>query len=143
MALVAAVRQGDLAAFETLVSCHERRIYGLARRITGSVEDAQDVTQQTFISAMRNLSRFRETAAFSTWLTTIAEHADHGGGNAPEGECGALYAACQVAARRGGNPENLRRRFAAVHGHTACRELRARRVACAACVRSSADLVKG
>ncbi len=74
-ALVAAARQCDLAAFETLVSRHERRIYGLARRITGSVEDAQDVTQQTFISAMRNLSRFRETAAFSTWLTTIAANA--------------------------------------------------------------------
>ncbi len=73
----------------------------------------------------------------------IAEHADHGGGNAPDGECGALYAACQVAARRGGDPENLRRRFAAVHGHTACHELRARRVACAECVRSSADLVNG
>ena len=62
-------------AFETLVSRHERRIYSLARRMTGSVEDAQDVTQQTFISALRNLSRFRETAAFSTWLTTIAANA--------------------------------------------------------------------
>jgi RNA polymerase sigma-70 factor (ECF subfamily) len=64
-----------MAAFEVLVSRHERRIYSLARRITGSVEDAQDVTQQTFISALRNLSRFRETAAFSTWLTTIAANA--------------------------------------------------------------------
>ena len=74
-ALVRAARHGDMEAFESLVSRHERRIYGLARRMTGSVEDAQDVTQQTFISAVRNLSRFRETAAFSTWLTTIATHA--------------------------------------------------------------------
>ena len=74
-ALVRAARNGDMAAFETLVSRHERRIYSLARRITGSVEDAQDVTQQAFISALRNLSRFRETAAFSTWLTTIAVNA--------------------------------------------------------------------
>ena len=74
-ALVRASRNGDMDAFETLVSRHERRIYSLARRMTGSVEDAQDVTQQTFISALRNLSRFRETAAFSTWLTTIAANA--------------------------------------------------------------------
>ena len=64
-----------MTAFETLVSRHERRIYGLARRITGSVEDAQDVTQQTFISSLRNLSRFRESSTFSTWLVTIATHA--------------------------------------------------------------------
>ena len=74
-ALVRAARNGEMDAFETLMSRHERRIYGLTRRMTGSVEDAQDVTQQTFISALRNLSRFRETAAFSTWLTTIATHA--------------------------------------------------------------------
>ena len=74
-ALVRAARSGDLAAFETLVKCHERRIYGLARRLTGSEQDAQDVTQQTFLSAVKSLSGFRETAAFSTWLTTIAANA--------------------------------------------------------------------
>ena len=74
-ALVRAARSGDMGAFETLVSRHERRIYSLARRITGSIEDAQDVTQQTFISALRGLPTFRETASFSTWLTSIAAHA--------------------------------------------------------------------
>lgn len=73
--LVRAAKNGDLAAFETLVKRHERRIYGLARRLTGSEHDAQDVTQQTFLSAVKNLSGFRETAAFSTWLTTIAANA--------------------------------------------------------------------
>lgn len=73
----------------------------------------------------------------------VAAHAKHGGGNTPDGECGALFAARQIATRRGGDPETLRRRFAAVHGHTTCRELRARRVACAECVRTAADLVKG
>ena len=74
-ALVKAARQGDIDAFETLVTRHERRIYGLARHLTGSDEDAQDVTQQTFLDAMQHLDGFRETAAFSTWLTTIATHA--------------------------------------------------------------------
>jgi len=73
--LVRAAKNGDLAAFETLVKRHERRIYGLARRLTGSEHEAQDVTQQTFLSVVKNLSGFRETAAFSTWLTTIAANA--------------------------------------------------------------------
>lgn len=73
--LVRAAREGDMEAYEQLVTRHERRIYALARRITGTVEDAQDVTQQAFISALRNLGRFRESAAFATWLTSIAAHA--------------------------------------------------------------------
>lgn len=74
-ALVTAAKHGDLAAFEMLVTRHERRIYGLARRLTGFDEDAQDVTQLAFLDAMQHLDRFRETAAFSTWITTIAVHA--------------------------------------------------------------------
>ena len=73
--LVRAAKEGDQDAFEELVRRHERRIYGLARRLTGSEHEAQDATQQTFLSVVRNLGEFRETAAFSTWLTTIAVHA--------------------------------------------------------------------
>jgi len=73
--LVRAAKNGDLSAFNTLVKRHERRIYGLARRFTGSEQDAQDVTQQTFLSAIEHLAGFRETAAFTTWLTTIAANA--------------------------------------------------------------------
>jgi RNA polymerase sigma-70 factor (ECF subfamily) len=73
--LVRLAKDGDLTAFEALVSRHERRIYGLTRRVTGSEEDAQDVTQQTFLSAMRRLGGFREEASFSTWLATIAVNA--------------------------------------------------------------------
>lgn len=73
--LVRAAKSGEMAAFEQLVERHERRIYGLVRRLTGSEHDAQDVTQQTFLSAIENLAGFRETAAFGTWLTTIAANA--------------------------------------------------------------------
>ena len=45
-------------------------IYGLARRITGSEQDAEDVTQQTFLSAMRKLDGFRGDASFATWLAS-------------------------------------------------------------------------
>ena len=73
--MVRAAKGGDLAAFEELVKRHERRIYGLARRMTGAEHEAQDVTQQTFLSAVKNLAGFREAAAFSTWLTAIAANA--------------------------------------------------------------------
>ena len=64
-----------MPAFEKLISRYERRIYWLARRITGSEEDAQDATQQAFLDAMQGLAGFREKASFSTWLTTIAANA--------------------------------------------------------------------
>lgn len=73
--LVRRAKAGELAAFEQLVNRHEQRIYSLARRITGNPHDAEDVTQQTFLSALENLAGFREEASFATWLTRIATHA--------------------------------------------------------------------
>jgi RNA polymerase sigma-70 factor, ECF subfamily len=73
--LIRCAKAGDLTAFEALVLQNERRIYGLARRLTGSEHEAQDVTQQTFLSAVRNLDGFKERSSFATWLTTIAVHA--------------------------------------------------------------------
>lgn len=72
VSLVTAAQNGNLSAFESLVRRHERRIYGLARRMTGSTQDAEDVTQQTFMSAVKGLRSFRGNASFSTWITTIA-----------------------------------------------------------------------
>lgn len=73
--LLRRAKAGDLEAFETLVTRHERRVYTVARRITGHAQDAEDVTQQTFLSAVENLDGFREEASFSTWLLRIATHA--------------------------------------------------------------------
>ena len=73
--LVNAAQSGDLGAFEELVSRHERRVYTLARRITAQEQDAEDVTQQTFLSALEHLDSFRGEAGFATWLTRIATHA--------------------------------------------------------------------
>ncbi|MBU6399163.1 MAG: RNA polymerase subunit sigma, partial [Verrucomicrobia bacterium] len=66
--LVRRAKAGELAAFETLVAQHERVIYTVARRITGSAQDAEDVTQQTFLSAMEHLNGFRGAASLATWL---------------------------------------------------------------------------
>jgi len=68
-------KAGDLGAFEALTTRHERRVYSLALRILGHEQDAEDVTQQTFLSALENLGGFRGDASFSTWLMRIATHA--------------------------------------------------------------------
>jgi len=73
--LVQAARTGNLDAFEELVNRHERRIYTLARRITGNEQDAEDVTQEAFLSALEHLPGFREESSFGTWLSRIATHA--------------------------------------------------------------------
>lgn len=73
--LVLQAKAGDLAAFEQLVSRHERKIYTLALRILQNPHDAEDVTQQAFLSALENLAGFRGDASFATWLNRIATFA--------------------------------------------------------------------
>jgi len=71
-ATVALARDGDSEAFRALVECHSRAVYRLAHRMTGSAQDAEDVVQETFLKAYRQLSRFESRANFSTWLHRIA-----------------------------------------------------------------------
>lgn len=70
--LVKRALAGDSDAFGEVVRRWERKIYALAYGITGSVEDARDATQETFIAAYRNLPRFRGEAQVSSWLHRIA-----------------------------------------------------------------------
>jgi RNA polymerase sigma-70 factor (ECF subfamily) len=73
--LVQRAKAGDLEAFEALTARYEQRVYSLAMRILRHEHDAEDVTQQTFLSALENLTGFRGDASFSTWLLRIASHA--------------------------------------------------------------------
>lgn len=73
--LVRRAQAGDLDAFEALTSRHEQRVFSLARRMLRQEQDAEDVTQQTFLSALENLDGFRGEASFATWLFRIATHA--------------------------------------------------------------------
>jgi RNA polymerase sigma-70 factor (ECF subfamily) len=63
---------GDAEAFGEIVRRWERRIYALAYGILGREEDARDATQETFLSAFRNLRGFRGEAKVSSWLHRIA-----------------------------------------------------------------------
>jgi RNA polymerase sigma-70 factor (ECF subfamily) len=73
--LVRRAKAGELDAFEALTTRHEQRVFSLAMRILGQQQDAEDVTQQTFLAALENLGGFRGEASFSTWLLRIATHA--------------------------------------------------------------------
>jgi RNA polymerase sigma-70 factor (ECF subfamily) len=73
--LVKCAQAGDLGAFETLISRHEQQVYSLALRMVRQQQDAEDVAQQTFLSALEHLNDFRGEASFGTWLLRIATHA--------------------------------------------------------------------
>jgi RNA polymerase sigma-70 factor (ECF subfamily) len=70
--LVGAAKRGDRQAFEVLVKRHAQRVFFVARRMTGTREDAEDVVQQSFQKAFTHLCKFEGRSAFSTWLTRIA-----------------------------------------------------------------------
>jgi RNA polymerase sigma-70 factor, ECF subfamily len=73
--LVRRAKSGELAAFEELASRYERLVYTRALQVLRQQEDAEDVTQQTFLSALEHLTGFREEAGFDTWLLRIATNA--------------------------------------------------------------------
>jgi RNA polymerase sigma-70 factor (ECF subfamily) len=71
MALVRAAKEGDAAAFEQLLRRNQAMVFRVAQHITGSREDAEEVTQEAFLKAFQNLERFEERSRFSTWVTRI------------------------------------------------------------------------
>jgi RNA polymerase sigma-70 factor (ECF subfamily) len=71
-ALVKRCRNGDLGAFEDLYQQHARRLYNLARRMSGSTEDAEDLLQEIFLLAFRKLDSFKGDSALGTWLYRLA-----------------------------------------------------------------------
>ena len=70
--LVTRSQTGDPAAFEALMRNHQRMIHSLTFRMTGSLADAEDLAQETFIRAYEQIGSFRGTSKFSTWLYRIA-----------------------------------------------------------------------
>jgi RNA polymerase sigma-70 factor, ECF subfamily len=73
--LVLRSKNGDTSAFEMLVRNHQQMIHALTFRMTGSVADADDLAQETFIRAYGQIGSYNGTARFSTWLYSIGVHA--------------------------------------------------------------------
>lgn len=70
--LVIASQSGDQDAFALLVQRHQRRVFNLVFRMLQNYEEANEVTQETFLAAWQGLPAFRGAARFSTWLYRIA-----------------------------------------------------------------------
>lgn len=64
-----------MEAFTTLVQRHEGRVFRLLLRMTGSREEAEDVSQETFLSLHRHGHRFRQECRFSTFVYRVAANA--------------------------------------------------------------------
>src|SRR6266550_1250846 len=73
-AVLARARQGDGEAFRALVETHSRQVFRLAFRMTGNEQDAEDVVQESFLRAYRQLGRFESRANFGTWLYRIVSN---------------------------------------------------------------------
>jgi len=70
--LVERFKNGDGKAFDQMVSRYWDRIYAMVNQLLRNQQDAEEVTQDTFIRAHRGLTNFRGDSAFSTWLYQIA-----------------------------------------------------------------------
>ena len=62
---------GDADAFDRLAGRYRKRAHGLARRLTATEEDAEDVLQEAFFNAFKGISRFNGKSRFSTWFYRI------------------------------------------------------------------------
>jgi RNA polymerase sigma-70 factor (ECF subfamily) len=69
--VLARAREGDCDAFRALVERHSHGAFRLAFRLTGNEQDAEDVVQESFLRAYRQLGRFECRSNFSTWLHRI------------------------------------------------------------------------
>ena len=69
--LIREAQRGDRAAFEELVRQYDRAVLRLALHLTGSEQDAQDIYQEAFLKAYRNLGSFRFECSFYTWIYRI------------------------------------------------------------------------
>lgn len=74
-ALIRRCLQGDGHAWQQIVESQYRRVYGLCYRFTGSVPDAEDLTQDVFLKVYRNLKTFDvERGSLQSWLTALARN---------------------------------------------------------------------
>lgn len=70
--LVKAAQQGDMAAFEELISRHRDKIYARAFSMLRNEEDAVDVSQEAWVKGWQRLVQFQGDSSFATWMTRIA-----------------------------------------------------------------------
>ncbi len=72
--LVQRILGGDKIALTKLVEKHQPFIYNLAWKLTGNIADAEDLTQETLVKVITNLSTFKQQSSFTTWAYRIAKN---------------------------------------------------------------------
>jgi RNA polymerase sigma factor (sigma-70 family) len=70
--LIEQLKQGDEAAFKTIVETWQNMVYNTAIGIVQNAEDAEDITQEVFVQVYQSVSSFKGDSKFSTWLYRIA-----------------------------------------------------------------------
>ena len=74
LSVIRDVLAGDANAFEDIVRTYERSVYNIALRMSGSREDALDISQEAFLKAYHSLHSFRGDSKFSVWLFRIVSN---------------------------------------------------------------------
>ena len=69
---ISRVKNGDTDCFACLIDKYSKQIFTLVYRIVGNHEDAEELAQDAFMAAFRNINKFEAKSAFSTWLYSIA-----------------------------------------------------------------------
>jgi RNA polymerase sigma-70 factor (ECF subfamily) len=72
--LVKRARNGERAAFNTLVERYQRRVFGVCFSMVRNHDDAMDLVQETFVRAYKNMERFEGNSSFYTWVYRIAKN---------------------------------------------------------------------
>ena len=72
--LIDRVLEGDVSAFEPLVTEYSKKIYNLALRMTRNPADAEDISQEAFLKAFKSLSHFRRDSGFYAWIYRITSN---------------------------------------------------------------------
>lgn len=73
--LLERIRSGDYSAFETLVSRYERKVYALALKLTGNPADAEEISQDVFLTIYQKLDSFRGESLLSSWIYRVTANA--------------------------------------------------------------------
>mgnify|MGYP000927953059 CR=1 FL=1 len=69
--LIRRSQSGDLEAFDRIVIAYQSQVYGLAYRLMGNYDDANDLAQEVFIACFRKIGQFRGDSRLQTWLYRI------------------------------------------------------------------------
>ncbi len=72
--LIKRAKEGDPAAFTSLVENYQTAVFNLCYRILGEADEAEDASQETFLRVYRNLHRHDASRSFTNWLFSIASH---------------------------------------------------------------------